>query len=587
MAPPETWRATPDLQRLRGYEVCAVMAIYGALVSWLTWPLVAHFANSLPLTQKACRFDSQLLGWALAHQSDALLFNPSRLLDGGAFFPAKGALLLGEAAFGALPLFLPVFALSGNPTLALNVVFLVSATATVGSVHLVVRRLTGRHAAGVAAAAMLLSSRWLLWQWAPCAPNYAMVFYLPWIFLLLTLGVNGRRRMVGLALLMALQGLATVYLAVATFLIVAAVCLVRLFSRSQRADGLRLLGVMVLAAIPLVAVFASYLLTRAANPELASQSVWRGLMELTRLPWGPLDARMPSGVGLAALGLLAAGGLAGARRSSPILEAAGLRMALFWVLVGVLVSFTPMARLDSGMVRLPHAWLGQWFGVYELVREPHRLAVVAMVGLSLASGLAFPRLLRRMGAGTLTGWLVLVFWVGLVGYEALSGAGPQRYARPGVLPPRYPLLQPAAPNDALAGVLAKGEGPVLELPAPVNRRGMLDPVPQVRAMYRSIYHRRPVLNGYSGYWPVGFSERMADAQALPNRAALRRLRESTGLTTVVVHLAGLNGPLRKRWVDASKEPQETGLRLEEKLPDGIWIFSVVPDLSAEHSNDGG
>ena len=577
MASPDRGYRLSEADRLRGFEIFAVFAAYGLLAAWLTWPLVTQLAAGLPLSGKACRFDSQLVGWALAHQSDALLFSPGRWLDGGAFYPAARTILLGEAAFGALPLFLPVFALSGNPTLALNLVFFFGLVATAGSVHLVVRRLTGRHAAGLAGVVMLLSSRWLWWQWAPCAPNYAMLFYLPWIFLFLVAGVSSNRRLLVLALLLTLQGLATVYLAVATYLVVGAVCLLRLVSPQRRAEGWRVLGAMALAAVPLVLAFAPYLLTRAENPDLASQSVWRGVMQLTRLPWGPLDARMPTGVGLSALLLLGICLLPGVRRNAPRLEAAGIRMALFWVCVGVLVSFTPVARLESGMIRLPHAWLGQWLGVYDVVREPHRLAIVALIGLSVGCGVAVSGALRRMGAGAVVGWVVVVLGAGLVYYESAVGVGPDRYARPRVVPTRYPLLQPPAPDDIVAAALAEGSGPVLELPALLNRRGVLDPVGQVNAMYRSIYHRRPVLNGYNGYWPAGFAERLADAQALPDLAALRRLQESTDLTTIVVLLFKLNGPPRKKWVDASKVPHEFGMRLEQKLP-GVLIFSVRPDL---------
>lgn len=568
--------------RLRGREVLLALLAYGGLVLWLTWPLAESLGASLSLSQKACRFDSQLLGWTLAHQSDALLFSPSMLLQGGAFYPAPNTILLGEAAFGALPIFLPVFALSGNPTLALNLIFLLGATATIASVHLVVRRLTSRHAAGVVAAVTLLSSRWLLWQWAPCAPNYAMMFYLPWIFLLLAVGVSSRGSMFLLAFLMAMQGLVTVYLAVATFLVVGAVCLLRAFSPNRRAEAFRLLGAMSLAALPLILVFSSYLATRMENPDLATQSVWRGVMQLSRLPWGPLDQRMPTGIALSAagllgLGLLAAAGGRGRAGARSAVEHSGVRQAVFWIVVGVLVSFSPIARLESGVIRLPHFWLSQWLGVYEVVREPHRLAVIALVGLSIGSGLAVSALMRRFGAGAALGWLVVALWVGVVGYETHAGLGPDRYARPKVPLPRYPLLQPPAPDDVLARLLAEGDGPVLELPVPLNRRGLLDPVSQVNAMYRSIYHRRPVVNGYNGYWPAGFAERMTDAQALPDLPALRRLQKATDLTTIVVHLFKLNGPPRKKWVDASKMPQEFGMRLDQRLS-GVLIFSVLPDL---------
>ena len=46
------------------------------------------------------------------------------------------------------------------------------------------------------------------------------------------------------------------------------------------------------------------------------------------------------------------------------------------------------------------------------------------------------------------------------------------------------------------------------------------------------FRRRPILNGYSGYRPTGFVERTALVSALPDREALRRLREEVGLDTI-------------------------------------------------------
>jgi hypothetical protein len=54
-------------------------------------------------------------------------------------------------------------------------------------------------------------------------------------------------------------------------------------------------------------------------------------------------------------------------------------------------------------------------------------------------------------------------------------------------------------------------------------------------MYRSIFHRHDVLNGYVSYWPSGFAERMALAERLPDPDALAELRRETGLAYIWVH----------------------------------------------------
>ncbi|MFP6663769.1 MAG: hypothetical protein VCC00_06185, partial [Deltaproteobacteria bacterium] len=441
----------------------AVLAACTVVVVFLTWPLARLLGTELPLTAKACGFDSQLIGWALAHQSDALLAAPMRLFEGGAFYPASSPILFGEAAFGALPFFLPVFAATGNPTLALNLTFLFAVASAAAGIYLVVFATTGRHGAGVVSVATLLGSRWLLWQWAPCAANYALIGYLPWIFLLLVLGIETRRRMLLLAALIALQGLTSVYLAVASYLLLGWLVLWRGLRQQTRAEAGRLAGALLVAAVPLVLAFLPYLLLRLDHPEIAAQSTWKGTMQLTRLPWGPLDARSPSGVPLLALGLMVVGGLVAVRSRLPALERAAWRQALLWIGLGMLISLTPFARLGDGIVRLPHALLGDWFSAYAVIRAPHRLGVVALIGLAVASGLSFAALLRFSGAKTRATGVAAVVWIALIMGESRTSWGIDRHARPLRLPARYPTL--LVPNGAgpLVAALRVGEGPVLEL----------------------------------------------------------------------------------------------------------------------------
>jgi hypothetical protein len=60
-----------------------------------------------------------------------------------------------------------------------------------------------------------------------------------------------------------------------------------------------------------------------------------------------------------------------------------------------------------------------------------------------------------------------------------------------------------------------------------------------RAMYRSIFHGRRLVNGYNSYFPAGFRERMALAKRLPDPEALAALRRETGLDWILVHVADI------------------------------------------------
>jgi hypothetical protein len=63
-----------------------------------------------------------------------------------------------------------------------------------------------------------------------------------------------------------------------------------------------------------------------------------------------------------------------------------------------------------------------------------------------------------------------------------------------------------------------------------------EPAYEVVAVFYAGYHRRPILNGYSGFFPQSYLDRVSVLGALPDRgdeaAALFR---SAGVTHVLVH----------------------------------------------------
>jgi len=120
-----------------------LLAFYLAGVAWLTWPLAGSLSSVLPCPTGMFMHDIYYSTWALAHESHALLTAPWRIADANIYHPTPSALFYGPAGLGALPLFAPVFLATGNPTLAINVTFLVGLALTGAAMHVVVRRWTG------------------------------------------------------------------------------------------------------------------------------------------------------------------------------------------------------------------------------------------------------------------------------------------------------------------------------------------------------------------------------------------------------------------------------------------------------------
>ena len=521
--------------------VIAAALLYALAVVWLTWPLAARLATHLPNTHPACNFDLLQTAYVLAHETRALTEAPSTFADLPIYHPTQGALFYGDAAFGALPFFLPPFLASGNPTLALNLAFLVPAVLTALALHAVVRAWTRSHLAGAIAGWTFLTTRWTLWDFAPSAPQYAGLFWFPFVIVLATRPPS-RRRDLGLAALVALQSLASpVYVPAALLIPLGLLAAARLLRPGTRADGLRLLGTMALAVVLLIPVVAGYVTVRVAHPNL--ESYWGWWHPTSELPWGPIaSAQMPTAVPLVAFAVIAAGLVSLLLPWGPAAPPVAPRLfghAAFWAVAGIAMGIAPAATWDGRPIRIPQTLLADWVPLYRTLRETFRLGIAGLMGLSLAAGLGFALLAARLparGRATMLGATLLALIVGGEMYREYRAPG--MLERP-ALPPEYPLLRPPAATDPVVEALGRGEGPVLEVP--VNH-GTFVGVPgyQTRAMYRGIFHRRPLVNGYGGYWPPGFREQMMlVAPDLPDAGALATMRRQTGLTTVVVNTGSM------------------------------------------------
>jgi hypothetical protein len=179
--------------------------------------------------------------------------------------------------------------------------------------------------------------------------------------------------------------------------------------------------------------------------------------------------------------------------------------------------------------------------LYEIIRVPVRLGVTAMIGLCLLGGLAFAEI-ARCAISTRWSRVALAAALAALAYRMPPiGAHPIRAA--------YPLQNAPPTNPALLEQLRASSGPLLEVPAQAPRQN-------AAAMYRSTRHWRPLVNGYSSYWPAGFPERIGVAKDLPAAEAVRRLACETDVQTILVNLGGYRPEGRAQW----HEVQTTGRR---------------------------
>ena len=543
----------------------AVVAGYLAFVTWLTWPLWSLSATYLPCTNSSCGFDTLYSAWVLAYESHALATAPLRITDGNIFFPDRHAVLYGPAGFGALPYFAPAYALSGNPAVALAVLIIVCAALTAAALHVVVQHWTGRHAAGAVAALAFLTNRWVLWGFVASAPHLMPLQYFPFIVLLAAGRLETRAHWWRLLGLVSLQCLTDpVYVALAVLLPLGALALLRCARRETRRAGLWLALLLVAALLPLSPVFAGYAIVRRANPNLAKQTLWpRGLpIDLTDLF---SMGGFPTTVAPAALAVIVIGGICALvrwRRKANVdatLERPASQAwahALLWAVVGTAISLGPRTTWNGRLVPTPQALIDRLTPLYDVIRAPDRLGVAGLMGLCLMAGLGYGEIARRAEAWGKAGRALQI--VLAVGTLALVYRVPP--VGEGRLPAAYPLQAVPAAPAAFQAVLSRGDEPILYLPAIAMHGHWLFPSTNAQAMFQSIGNWRPVLNGYSSYWPEDFVARMRITKALPARAALEELVKQTDVGLVSVQLAGIAPEQREQWLDV-RALQRTGLVL--------------------------
>jgi hypothetical protein len=587
----------PANRRWRLLRLVVLALAYLALVRWLSWPLLSYPAKLLPaFTNYTFRYDPEYTIWALSWETHILATAPSHLFDANIFHPVPTALLYGPTVFGALPYFAPVFGITGNPVLAVNLMYFFGVAATALAVHLVAVAWTGAEIAGVAAGVVFLSHAWL-WNWLPSSPHYVILFYLP-LIVFLAAGRLSARRGVLLAVLVVLQSLVEpVYIGPAVCAPLAVIALCRLVRPARRAEGVRLAAVLTASAFAVLPIYLGYRSIRAANPGLLHQTYW-GSTEFIQflLPvsisaygiygYAPFDTSSVVFV-LVAMG---AGALWITRSGPPDARTKWLD-ATVWSVVGLVLSTRVLKIFGLPQFELPYFTLvhALFPTLTAIVRIHARLGLGALIGVPLLAGLAVDacgRAARRWGpwAGRIVP-VVLVVLVGGVLYRDLRTAVP-----------RFNMWVGPEVDRVTIPVLQRGQGAVVEVPIDsepehwggLGKPDVGGPVFAARAMYRSIFHWRPLLNGYSSFYPARFPERMALARRLPDPDAVAALARDAGLSTIVVHIHDLHGDERTRWMDARRGRTDLRLVAQDGLMEAFMqhlVFEVSSPGTETHARD--
>jgi hypothetical protein len=200
--------------------------------------------------------------------------------------------------------------------------------------------------------------------------------------------------------------------------------------------------------------------------------------------------------------------------------------------LATLLSYGPRIQAAGNILGLgPYYWLWTYVPGFDGVRVPARFFMVIALFLAVLAGLGvaalatrWPRALRAVVAGALAG-ILAESWVAPMPTNVRMTS---RYYH---LTPRKLLM-----GDEVSPVYqyvkaAAGKFVLIEFP-------FGEPPYEILATFYAGYHRKPLVNGFSGFFPEGYLRRSTFLQYVPfDLEAATKALSTTGATHALVHEA--------------------------------------------------
>ena len=493
----------------RAWPSLRVVAAFAALTVLMTWPQVAHLSSHATPHQDV-HFNMWRLRW-FAHA----LVTPARIFDANIFFPERRTLALSDAMFVEGLLSAPLTWAGLSPVLVHNLMLLGAIALSGAAMFALVRYLTGSPGAGVVAGIVFAFAPYRFEHFMHMELQWAMWSPLAFLALHRTYETGGWRYGLATGACVALQMLSSIYYGLFLAVLISIAALL-LFARDRNVSAVSVVRVMaagaVLAAIVCFLYSRPYARTqeRVGDRPIGELSVYRATslsyLSATSGNWlyGSTSNR------------------AGAERHlfpglTPVLLA----------LVGVLLQ-PPTRRVIVYLLLLAAAFemsfglrgylfsaLYEYLAPFRGLRAPARLGLFVLLFLGVLAGYGYSALAANRSRAWRIGLAAACVIALLAEYRTRLLLVPF----PTEAPPIYRVLakQPR-------GVLA-------ELPVP--RLNAL-PGNDAEYAYLSTFHWFPMVNGYSGFYPPSYLDRLDRLRTFPSEQAMNQLRRD-GVHYVILH----------------------------------------------------
>jgi hypothetical protein len=569
-------------------KVTLACAFFTAVTVAKTYPLIRHFGTQLP----GGLGDPLLVTWILAWGSHALTTDPLNLFNANIFYPVQNTLALSEHMIAVVPLFAPVYLLTGNPVTAYNTVFFLSFVLCGMAMFLLVHHWTENFWASLLSGCLFafapirfaeLSHLQLYnFYWAPLVLLFLDKFfrsqcwrdlgcfavcywlavlssvYLGW-FTTIAVGVYTLYNIVRIdrALLSRRMVLRYAVFIIASLIILIPFHLPYYEIQQQWGFSTTLQECIYWSADPLLNYFSPPYLFNTAYLSLVESYFPRVRYLLNQ------QMLFPGFV----LGVLVVAGSLPVAKCHPngkYLQPQRLfRLVLVLSLLLSLGPFLVILGRDTGLP-LPYLLFYYLVPGFQAMRVPGRFALMAMLGASVLAALGFLRTSefmrrrwrqRQVWTDGFQGLLALV-WIGLfiaeLGFKPLPLASIPSGQR---IPEVYRWL-----------ATRQLDGPIVELPLGQSFWEAL------KYMYFSTYHWLPIVNGASRFLPPTHAQVNSELSAFPSRKAAELL-SAMGVKGLILHTDQLEPQEATRW--RSADLADIGLEEVARF-DGDVVYKLSP-----------
>lgn len=495
----------------------AATSLFVVIAVAITWPQAARLATDAS-EHHDVYFNMWRMGWA-AH---AAISPGTAFLDGNIFFPERHTLTFSDAMPVASATAMPLLWLGVPPVLVHNLVLFAGILLSAVGIFVLARSLTGSAAAGATAGVVFgfaayrfehlghMELQWTVW--------------IPWAFWALErIRASGRWRDGALlGLFLALQFMSSIYYGIYLVCLmgVAIGCSLVIDLRGKRPLTGQLIAFAVAGAVALILCLPYAVPYLAQRPAVGDRDI-REVAQYSATPASYLAASTSNVL----YGAVTAQFGAPEKRLFPGLLPVFLAVAcLVWRRttttliygVGLLAAF----ELSLGANGTIYPLLYYHAPGFSSLRAPARLGVFVLFFLGVLAAFGHAALARRL-TPRMTRVLSAAIWIVLLAEYCVAPL------------PLTPI--PNTPPPLYAWLALQPPGVVAELPVPAP--GAL-PGDDARHSYMSTFHWRPLVNGYSGYYPESYLRLLERLRFPPGRSV--EILRLTGVKYVIVHFASWN-----------------------------------------------